>query len=159
FQTHQQVLTALGERVGLLPQRRGVDVQDFSPPQIRAHLVKRHHRDKQAADRQVELISGIHDLVGLATHPRMLRFLADLSVERLRAVADGVHSISAAGLYREVLGGWLSYEEQRTQGIRGAPVGLDLADLWRAVSTLALRLWSQDAPYLRAGELGEVAGT
>jgi WD40 repeat protein len=160
FQSDAQVLTALGERVGLVPHRRVLCIEDFTPAQVRTYLVNRYDGDEEAADARLELISGIEDLLGLSENPRMLSFIADLDAERLHAAASAARTISAAGLYAEILGSWLGYEEQRSQGVRGTSVGLRLDDLWRAVSTLALRLWECGEPFLRLGELtDEAAGS
>jgi WD40 repeat protein len=157
FKSHEQVLTALGERVGALPSRRVLAVEDFTPAQIRAYLVGRYHGDERAAERRLQLLNGIQDLLGLSRNPRMLSFIADLDDGRLRAVAGTQQTISAAALYEEILRAWLGYEEQRAQGTAGAPAGLKLADLWEAVTTLAMRLWEADESFLRVADLTEVA--
>jgi WD40 repeat protein len=159
FKSHAQVLTALGERVGLLPHRRVLSVEDFTPAQIRAYLVNRYRGDEAAADARLALINRVEDLFGLAQNPRMLSFIAQLDEDRLTAVAHASGTISAAGLYREILQAWLSHEEQRTRGIRGAARGLSVEDLWRAVTTLAVRLWQTGDAFLRPGDLTEVADT
>ncbi|MEV4432980.1 TIR domain-containing protein [Streptomyces sp. NPDC049585] len=156
FRSQAQVLTALGERVGLLPQRRLLAVQEFSPQQIRSYLVNRYG-DVQAADRRVRLLEGIPDLLALCRNPRLLSFVADLDQERLRAVAGAGRALSPAGLYEEVFTSWLRHEEHRGQGAPGATPGLSLAQLWRAVTTLALRLWESGQSALRLDELHDVA--
>src|SRR6266851_933124 len=159
FKSHEQVLTALGERVGSLPSRRVFAIEDFTPAQIRAYLIARYDGDEQAADDRLRLLSGIQDLLGLSRNPRMLSFIADLDEGRLRAVAGTAQTVSAAALYAEILRAWLSHEEQRTQHTPGAPVGLKLDDLWRAVTTLAMRLWETGESFLRLAALAEVADT
>ncbi len=159
FKTHSQVLTALGERVGLLPQRRLIGIEDFDSDQISAFLLKRYKGDAQAARTRVDQMRRVQDLHGLASNPRMLTFIAELDTERLDAVAGTGRAIGAAALYREILRAWLSYEEHRTQGVPGTPPGLTADALWRAVTVLALRLWESDDAYLRLTELTEVATT
>lgn len=159
FKSHAQVLTALGERVGLLPHRRVLSIEDFTPAQVRAYLVHRYGGDEKAADARLALINQVQDLFGLAKNPRMLSFIAQLDEDRLAAVARASGTISAAGLYREILQAWLTHEEQRTRGIRGAARGLSVEDLWQAVTTLAVRLWQAGESFLRPGELTEVADT
>ncbi len=159
FKSHSQVFTALGERVGALPHRRILSVEDFTIDQIRSYLVNRYGGDEQRADTRVRLINSIQDLVGLAQNPRMLSFIADLDEDRLRAVSQAQRTLSAAGLYREILQSWLSHEADRASGGPGAPAGLGINDLWLAVTTLALRLWEAGESYLRLGELAEVAET
>ena len=153
FKSDSQVLTALGERVGLVPDRRVLSIEDFTHAQIRMFLVNRYDGDEQAAGARLELISGIEDLLGLSQNPRMLSFIADLGEERLHAVASAGRTISAAGLYAEILQSWLGYEQRRIQGIPGAPAGLAPGDLWQAVSMLAMRLWESGEHYLRLAEL------
>ncbi|MFD8995518.1 WD40 domain-containing protein [Streptomyces abikoensis] len=158
FSSQAQVLTALGERVGLLPQRRVLAVQEFTPQQIRSYLVNRYG-DEQAADRRLRLLEGIPDLLALSRNPRLLSFVADLDHDRLRAVAGAGRALSPAGLYEEVFTSWLRFEARRGRGGPGAVPGLDLAQLWQAVTTLALRLWESGESALRLDELNDVAET
>jgi WD40 repeat protein/uncharacterized protein YjbI with pentapeptide repeats len=159
FRSHEQVLTALGERVGALPSRRVLSIEDFTPAQIRAYLVGRYNGDEQAADERLGLLRGIQDLLGLSTNPRMLSFISELDESRLRAVAGMQEAVSAAALYEEILSTWLSYEERRTEGVPGSPGGMKAGDLWRAVTTLAMRMWETGEPLLRTTALTEVADT
>ncbi len=156
FRSQAQVLTALGERVGLLPQRRVLAVQEFTPQQIRSYLVNRYG-DEHAADRRVRLLEGIPDLLVLCRNPRLLSFVADLDHDRLRAVAGAGRALSPAGLYEEVFSSWLRFEERRGQGGPGSIPGLSLDQLWRAVTILALRLWESGESALRLDELNDVA--
>ena len=157
FKSDTQVFTALGERVGALSNQWIFSVEDFTQTQIRRYLVKRYGGDQRKADIRLNMIKNIQDLLGLSQNPRMLSFIADLDEDRLRAAADARHTISAAGLYREILESWLSYEATRATGGRGAAVTLRLDDLWQAVTTLALHLWEAGEPYLRLAQLTEVA--
>ncbi|GAB2817614.1 hypothetical protein GCM10022221_14330 [Actinocorallia aurea] len=158
FKSHAQVFTALGERVGTVPNRRVWGVEPFTPAQIRAYLGNRY-RDEAAADRRMALLRGVEELLGLAQNPRMLGFIADLPEERLRLVAQARRTVSAAHLYQEILTAWLAHEERRMRGIPGSPDGLSTADLWLAAGTLALRLWETGESHLRLDELSEVAET
>src|SRR5262249_39817591 len=182
FQNDAQVRTALGERVGLLPQRRGLLLEDFTPAQVSSYLVNRYGRDEDAAQERLKLINNVHDLGGLTRNPRMLSFIADLDAERLAAIARGRGLVSAAELYREILDSWLTYEFQRMHGVAGTPSGLppgdqpphhgqghalplvpgtppglSLEDLWQAVRTLALRMWESGEQLLRLDDVAEVA--
>lgn len=159
FKSHAQVFTALGERVGLLPHRRILGVEDFTAAQIRAYLVNRYLGDQERADAKLKVINNVQDLAGLAQNPRMLSFIADLDTERLRATTGGQHALSAASLYREILQSWLSHETERASGGPVAAAGFGLDDLWLAVTTLAGRLWESGESYLRLAELTEVADT
>ncbi|MEU5536751.1 TIR domain-containing protein [Streptomyces sp. NPDC020362] len=158
FRSQGQVLTALGERVGLLPHRRVLAVQEFTPQQIRAYLVNRYG-DAQAADRRLQLLDAIPDLLALCRNPRLLGFVADLDDDQLRAVAGAGRALSPAGLYQEVLTAWLGFEEQRAGAAPGRAPGLSLDQLWHAVTALALRLWESGQDSLRLDELTDVAET
>jgi WD40 repeat protein/3',5'-cyclic AMP phosphodiesterase CpdA len=158
FKSHDQVFTALGERVGLLPNRRILGVEDFTPAQIRRYLVGRYHGNERRAETRLRLINAVQDLLGLSQNPRMLSFIADLDDDRLRAAADAGHTISAADLYQQILQSWLSYEAKRSGG-GGATGVMLLDDLWQAVTTLAVRLWESGESYLQLAELTEVAHT
>ncbi|AKJ10465.1 WD40 repeat-containing protein [Streptomyces incarnatus] len=159
FRSQGQVLTALGERVGLLPHRRVLAVREFSPQQIRAYLVNRYDGDERAADRRIRLLDAIPDLLALCRNPRLLGFVADLDDDRLRAVAGAGRALSPAGLYEEVLTAWLNFEVQRGSGSPGRAPGLSLEQLWDAVTALALRLWESGQDSLRLDELTDVAET
>ncbi|MFC5658730.1 NACHT and WD40 repeat domain-containing protein, partial [Streptomyces nogalater] len=159
FRSQDQVLTALGERVGLLPQRRVLSVQEFTQQQIRAYLVNRYDGDERAADRRLRLLDAIPDLLALCRNPRLLGFVADLDDDQLRAVAGAGRALSPAGLYREVLTAWLRFEEHRGTGGLGRAPGLSLDQLWNAVTVLALRLWESGQDALRLDELTDVAET
>ncbi|HEY2762760.1 MAG TPA: TIR domain-containing protein, partial [Pseudonocardiaceae bacterium] len=159
FRTDDQVLTALGERVGLLAQRRVLSIEDFTQDQIRAYLGNRYGGDSEAADSRLALLSGTQGLLGLSQNPRMLSFIADLDESRLQAVAESGQVLSAAFLYQEILNAWLSYEERRTGGVHGAAGGLTRGELWQAVTTLAVRLWESGEQYLETGDIADVAET
>lgn len=159
FQTDAQVHTALGERVGVLAQRRVLSIEDFTPDQIRLYLGNRYGGDTDAADERLRLLSSIQGLLGLSQNPRMLSFIADLDESRLRAVAESGQVLSAAFLYEEILTTWLRYEEQRTSGVHGAAGGLTVGELWHAVTALAVRLWESNEAYLELTDLAEVAET
>jgi WD40 repeat protein/transcriptional regulator with XRE-family HTH domain len=156
FQNDAQVRTALGERVGLLPHRRILLLEDFTPDQIGKYLVNRYGQDQKAADTRLELIGRIHDLGGLARNPRMLSFVADLDADRLAAVAMARETMSAAGLYREILTSWLTYEYERVH-VPGGPAGLTIGELWQAITTLALRMCELNEMLLRLDDVAEVA--
>jgi len=157
FKSHAQVLTALGERVDLLPHRRVLDIAEFTEAQIRAYLANRYDSE-QEADERIRLLRGIQDLLGLSRNPRMLSFIADLDAQRLAAVASAGPALSAASLYQAILQAWLSYEENRAQGTPGSPPGMRVADLWKAVTTLAMRVWDSGEPFLRLAELNDSLG-
>ena len=158
FKSRDQVLTALGERVELLPNRRVLGIEDFNTEQIRSYLGNAIG-EQHAADQRLALISGIEDLLGLSSNPRMLSFIAALDADRLRAVAGAGRTLSAAELYRTILDSWLSYEHQRAGAMPGAPAGLSLTDLRRGVTVLALRMTESGEMFIRLDELTEEAAT
>ncbi|MGH3248890.1 MAG: NACHT domain-containing protein, partial [Trebonia sp.] len=158
FKSRAQVLTALGERVELLPTRRVLGIEDFNTEQIRAYLGN-VLGEERAADERLALISGIGHLLGLSSNPRMLSFIASLDPDRLRAVAGAGRTLSAAELYRAILDSWLSYEHQRTGAMPGAPAGLSLADLRRGVTVLAMRMTESGETFIGLAELAEQAAT
>ena len=157
FKSHDQVFTALGERVGLLPQRRVLGVEEFTAADTRTYLVNRFGGDERQADIRFRLLSGLPDLLELARNPRMLGFIAALDEQRLRTTAHNRDVVSAAGLYREIIDAWLTHETRRAAGGPGAAPGLDVDTLRTAVTTLALRLWEAGETYLRPSQLAEVA--
>ncbi|MEU6997831.1 TIR domain-containing protein [Nonomuraea sp. NPDC046570] len=157
FKSHSQVLTTLGEMLGVLPQRRVFSVEDFTQRQIQSYLANRF-ADGHEAEARLSLMAGVKDLLDLAQNPRMLSFIADLDPERLRAVARARHTISPALLYEEILSSWLAFEEARTR-VPGSSGTLTIDELWRAVTALAMRLWDSGEPYLGLAELTEIAGT
>ncbi|MEV0619888.1 TIR domain-containing protein [Nonomuraea sp. NPDC050404] len=157
FKSHSQVLTSLGEMVGVLPQRRVLSVEDFTTDQIRSYLANRFAGGDEAGAR-MRLMGEIEDLLALAQNPRMLSFIADLDADRLRTVAEARHTISPALLYEEILGSWLTFEERRAT-IPGSPSALTVEELWRAVTALAVRLWQSGESLLGVDELTEIAGT
>jgi WD40 repeat protein/uncharacterized protein YjbI with pentapeptide repeats/3',5'-cyclic AMP phosphodiesterase CpdA len=159
FKSDAQVLTTLGERVGMMPHRRIYAVEGFTSTEIHRYLVNLYGGDRRKADVRLNMIGNIQNLQDLCQNPRMLSFIANLDENRLRAVAGAHHTISAAQLYRDILQSWLAFEANRTSRLHGAPVSLNLEDLWQAVTTLALRLWETGETYLRLAVLTEVAET
>lgn len=158
FQTHSQVLTAIGDARGL-PQRRVFSVEELSDDQIRSFLIQRYDGDLEVAERRIRLLIQIPDLSTLARIPRMLGLIADLGEEELRAVMSSRGAVSAAALYQQILGSWLEHEAARTQDIVGVPVGLGVDDLWIAVTQLAIRMWETDEALIGLEELGDFART
>ncbi|MEV4070307.1 TIR domain-containing protein [Nonomuraea fuscirosea] len=157
FKSHSQVLTSLGEMVGVLPQRRVLGVEDFTHDQIRSYLANRF-ADGDEAGARMSLMAEIEDLLALAQNPRMLSFIADLDADRLRTVAEARHTISPALLYEEILTSWLAFEERRAR-VPGSAVALTVEELWRVVTALAVRLWESGESLLGVDELTEIGET
>lgn len=158
FRSREHVLTALGERVGLLPQCRVLHLLDFDPGQVLEFLT-RAYGDRAVAKQRYRLFEQISDLSELAANPRMLAFLAQLDPERLAVLIRGRHALSAAGLYQEIVDYWLEFESRRTSQIAGAAPGLTPDELLSGVTALAVRLWERGEDLLRPTDLAEVADT
>ena len=159
FRSQEQVFTAVGERVGQLPSRLVVGIEDFTSDQVRSYLAHLYGEER-AAEERLRLIGSIEDLPALSSNPRMLSFIAALDADRLSSVAGARGTLSAAGLYEVILDAWLSYEHQRTQGIPGAPAGLSLDALWQLVTALAMRLNDCGETIIRLDDLtDEVAAS
>ena len=155
FLSHAQALTALGERVGLLPNRRLLEIEDFSEHQIRSFLVN-FYADEARADARLATLRDVRDLLGLSRNARMLWFIADLGDEQLRAARSGSGEIGAAGLYRQILDHWLTHEVNRLE-VAGSPSTLDKEQRWDAVTALALRLWETTEQAVELADLNDVA--
>ncbi|HET9173214.1 MAG TPA: TIR domain-containing protein [Actinospica sp.] len=155
FKSGQQVFTALGEQVGRGSARRMLTIEPFDTDQIRSYLTRHYDEDATKAQDRIDAMRKINDLTALSANPRMLGFIAALDDAQLKAAAIAP-VLSGATLYEQVLDHWLAYEVERTSGISGAPPGLTRAQLWRAVSVLALRLWESGQSHLSLDELGEI---
>jgi WD40 repeat protein/3',5'-cyclic AMP phosphodiesterase CpdA len=152
FVTDQQVRTALGSRVDLLPGRRVVQVLDLDQPRIRDFLVKHFGGDQERADRWFGLIAEVRDLPELSKNPRLLSFMAGLDEERFQEIREQRAGISAAELYRLLLQQWLEHEHVRAQPPGALPT-LSVEDRWRAATRLALDLWRRRQRSLPISEL------
>ena len=155
FRSEQQMTTALGSRVELLPGRRLVAIEDFDDDQILAFLGKLYGGDEKQARARFELLRDVRDLLGLSRNPRMLSFIADLPDGQLRQARDRHGEITAADLYRLILDRWLAFEGRRVEP-RGAAPGLSVQDRYKAMTHLALRLWQTTE---RSIDLAELTST
>ena len=155
FRSREHVLTALGERVGLLPQRRLLNLQEFERGQILDFLA-RWYGNQAAAETRYALFEQISNLSSLAANPRLLAFLAQIDAERLTTLVRGGTTLSAARLYQEMIEYWLDFESRRTARPGAAP-GLTPEELMDAVTRLAVRLWQRAEVCLRPGDIAEVA--
>jgi WD40 repeat protein len=145
-------------RVEPIPGRRLLEVRDFTETQMRAFLVNSYDGDEARADARLDLIRGVKDLLGLASNPRMLAFIADLDDDRLHDAQSADGEVGAANLYRQILDAWLAYEAEVRGGPAARAANLDKARRWEAVMALALRLWDSDRPYVTLADLTDVAG-
>ncbi|GAB2981349.1 NACHT domain-containing protein [Saccharothrix stipae] len=152
FQSTDQVLNALGQRVSALTASRVAVLEDFSDDQIRDFLTRHYGGDEGRAAARFELLGAINDLLGLSRNPRMLSFIADLDDERLREVQQQHGRISAAELYRELVDFWLVQETDRQRHRHGMP-SFDGAERLSACTALALRLWRTTAATIDTADL------
>ncbi len=141
FASDDQWRTELGDEVHLVAGSRLVLLEDFADSQIRDFLVRLYRGDTAAADARLELIRDIKDLLGLSRNPRMLSFIAALDEAELRAVRASGGGISSADLYEKLIDRWLRFEVNRRRPTLGAVPGLNVDQIRRAVTALALHLW------------------
>ncbi|WP_322753115.1 hypothetical protein [Frankia sp. Cas3] len=141
FASDTQWRTTLGDEVHLVAGSRLVELGDFADSQIRDFLSRLYGGDTSAADRRLELIRDIKDLLGLSRNPRMLSFIADLDEDELRAVRAAGGGISSAYLYENLIARWLRFEVNRRRPTLGAIPGLGVDQIRRAVTALTLQLW------------------
>ncbi len=102
----------MGRHAQTLTGNRVVTLRRFEPDQIKAFLVRRLGNPADAEE-YYRLIDEIKDLLGLSEIPRMLSFIADLNVERLRDAKAQRGEITSAGLYQMLLDQWFDHELER----------------------------------------------
>ncbi|MFE6863790.1 pentapeptide repeat-containing protein [Nocardia sp. NPDC057668] len=162
FKSRDQVSGALGRRFDELSGRRVINIEDFTPDQVRSFLVNRASLMPDVGagpppEDRMRLLRGIPDLLAMARNPRMLSFIAEIDEHRLRAAAGSGQLIGPTRLYREILESWLTYEVERSPEQAGAQTGLRVEELWQAITAFALRVWEAGEPYLTLAELTDVA--
>ncbi len=140
FISDRQVKERLWDRAESINSRRIVFLQRFERQQIAEFLQKKIGDEQQAAER-LALIEEVHDLMGLSSNPRMLSFIAELPEADLRAAQAREGNITAADLYRTLLGTWLDGEDARAK--QGFKDEIKVEQRWQAVTQLALALWEQ----------------
>ena len=140
FRDSRQVRTALGERVETRTGGRVVILEDFTEGQILLFLTNLYEGDRKRAERRLELISDIGNLLELTRNPRMLAFVAQLREDRLLGFKTAQDRISAADLYSEIIEFWLATEEERQRHRRGL-ARLSKDERLAACTELALRMW------------------
>jgi hypothetical protein len=84
----------------------------------------------------------------------MLGFIANLPEDQLREAQAKTGKITSAELYRLLIERWLGFEYERTQP-RGAAPTLSVEERWKAVTAVALYLWSKLERPIRLSELTE----
>ncbi|WP_437945106.1 pentapeptide repeat-containing protein [Sorangium sp. So ce296] len=156
FYSDDQIRTKLGEQAERIPGHRIATLTTFSPVQVRQFLVNLLG-SREAADARVRLLDDVKDLLRLSENPRLLGFISEIPERELLEARDRTGKITAAGLYQSLIDRWFRSEDARVH-VRGAAASLVAEDRWKAVTTLALRLWSKMEPSVHADELpAEVA--
>ena len=153
-QVHAAVRTALGERVETQAGSRVAILEDFTEAQIQQFLTNLYGGDATRAQHRFELIGDIAGLLELTRNPRMLAFVAQLPDERLLAVRSSDGSLTAAGLYSEIIDFWLANEEQRQRHSRGL-AALTKDERFQVCTSLALRMWRENQPSVSLGVLAD----
>ncbi|WP_437571696.1 phosphorylase family protein [Sorangium sp. So ce542] len=156
FYSDDQIRTKLGEQAERIPGHRIATLTTFSPVQVRQFLVNLLG-SREAADARVRLLDDVKDLLRLSENPRLLGFISEIPERELLEARDRTGKITAAGLYQSLIDRWFRSEDARVH-VRGAAASLVAEDRWKAVTTLALRLWSKMEPSVHVDELpAEVA--
>jgi len=155
FRNDADVSQALGDRLDTVAGRRLVKLADFDDGQIEAFLCNRLGGTNPAR-RRLELLHNVKDLHGLSRNPRMLDFITQIEEDRLLEAHQRSGSITAAGLYQDLLDQWLQYELKRQDRPGGLPPPTE-EQFWHAVTHLALRLWGSGEEGVDLIALGETA--
>ena len=154
FRSTAQVLTALGERVLSRSTTRVMELQDFDTDQIRSYLSNVCRGDEAAASARFQFLTELENLLGLARNPRMLSFIAALPAEKIQAIQRAGRTLSAAGLYREIIDSWVGGEVERRRQM-GSLDHLDKAELIAACTALARWLWHSGRSLATAADLSD----
>jgi WD40 repeat protein len=157
-QVHRAVRTGLGQRIETWTGTRVAILEDFTESQILEFLTSLYNGDRDRAQVRLNLISDIANLLDLTRNPRMLAFVAGLDEQRLLAVQAEGGYLTAAGLYEEIIGYWLSNEEERQQHRRGLR-WLSRKERFAVCTRLALRLWRTDQPAISLHDLSDQVTT
>ena len=151
FLSDKQAKLALAEQASRVSGYRLIKLKPFISEQIQRFLVNRL-QDEAAAAQRFRLLDEVQDLLGLSQNPRMLGFIADIPEKDLLEAKARDQKITSAGLYELLLQRWLVNEFDRAHP-KGALPGLDVAQRWRAVTEVAMRLWQRAEKTLNVREL------
>ena len=141
FLSDKQAKLALADQASRVSGYRLIKLKPFINDQIQRFLVNRL-QDEGAAAQRFRLLDEVQDLLGLSQNPRMLGFIADIPEKDLLEAKARDQKITSAGLYELLLQRWLVNEFERAHP-KGALPGLDVAQRWRAITELAMRLWQR----------------
>jgi WD40 repeat protein len=157
FVNEDDVATRLSSRLGRLSVHRIIELQRFERAQIRSFLVRRFDGDEGRAERRLRVLADVRDLLGLSENPRFLSFIADLDDDELEAARSGEGEITAARLYEILLERWIVGEYDRAN-LPGGQRTLSVAERWRAVELIAVRLWVQTEAVVHLADLAKDVG-
>ncbi|WP_437320988.1 pentapeptide repeat-containing protein [Sorangium sp. So ce385] len=129
-------LTTRAEQTG---HARLFKLEPFGERQIQRFLVKLLGKEDEARAR-FELLRHVEDLLGLSANPRMLSFIAEIDEQELTDARAQAGRITSAALYELLLRRWLLGEVKLATDTAEDPA-LSEAQLWKAVTDLALMLW------------------
>ncbi|WP_437923811.1 pentapeptide repeat-containing protein [Sorangium sp. So ce291] len=151
FLSDRQVRMALAARAARIQGHRLTKLQPFTKEQIRLFLNKRLGSEA-AGEERLRLLDDVKDLLGLSANPRMLSFISEIDSGELKAARERAGEITSAGLYRLLIERWLKNEFTRANP-KGAPPGLSIDQIRKAVTTLAMLLWQRTERTLNPSEL------
>ncbi|WP_433937440.1 pentapeptide repeat-containing protein [Sorangium cellulosum] len=139
FLTDREANKELVDRAEQTGHARLFKLEPFGEDQIQRFLGKLLG-DDGAAKARFELLRDVEDLLGLSANPRMLSFIAEIGAEELKAARSLAGKITSAALYELLLRRWLRGDLKLATDTAEDPA-LGEAQLWRAVTDLALLLW------------------
>lgn len=144
FRDSEQFRTALALKLTQVTHRT-LRLEKFDIEQIRQFFARTlgQAADAPEVEERMDLLHRVSDLSDLGRTPRMLSFIARLSVEQLQAAAERERGITSAKLYAMLVeDNWISHELKRVD-LPGAQQSLSRRQLLEAVERVALRLWPQ----------------
>lgn len=149
-------ITSLGGTLQAVARRQLIGVKQFERSDVERYL--KNAFGETAGGERFRRLGAVHDLVGLATNPRMLGFLINIPEEKLAEAAQRQGAITSAELYRLVVEeSWLAGEQQRLNPAGAAP-GPTREALADAATRLALHLWTSTTRSVDAAELSAHVG-
>jgi WD40 repeat protein len=156
FATDQDARTALGGEARALPGSRTMRLLPLDAAQ-RRRLAVEELDDESAADRFLDVLREVRDLIDLAANPRMLSFMLRWYRQGLldwtEEAARSGERITAGELYRRLLTTWLEHELRR-QTTSGGPRVLSIDQRLDALTEIALQLWTTGEKGVRSADLG-----
>ncbi|MFT5465712.1 MAG: WD40 repeat protein [Verrucomicrobiales bacterium] len=153
FLTEGDLLRHVGEKVAALPGHKIIKLPTFDKRDIFTFF-QQLLGSEEAAEKRIQLLQQVDNLMGLSENPRMLGFIANLDESELAAAAGADETINSATLYRKILERWFDQEIKR----RSRPGSADLPawpieDYWKIVTCLAMELWKRDEKFLDPADL------